>query len=284
VKKTVGSEITRFHYDYNGNLISETDGTGSPVRDYIYLNGEPAAMKLYGTGAGWYYFINDHLGTPQKVTDASGAVVWEAGYMPFGEARILIADIENNLRFPGQYYDKETGLHYNYHRYYDPETGRYLTPDPIGLEGGLNLYAYVDGNPVNWADPNGLMPSFDKNLDGIVDEDSDIADTCENFLPTTITPLITSKDLILMATPLLLGMPPIPPKGPFKGLNPDIKVKELLKGSGQIPALLRNKNLRGVDTQGLLSKTLREVKELLNKKQFKTFMKHFEGRDLRHGK
>jgi RHS repeat-associated protein len=83
-------------------------------------------------------------------------VVWEAGYTPFGKAGIFTADIENNLRFPGQYYDKETGLHYNYHRYYDPDTGRYLTPDPIGLKGGINLYAYVDGNPVNWIDPLGL--------------------------------------------------------------------------------------------------------------------------------
>jgi RHS repeat-associated protein len=90
------------------------------------------------------------------MTDASGTVVWEAGYMPFGEARVLVADIVNNLRFPGQYFDAETGFHYNRHRYYDPDTGRYLTPDPIGLEGGLNLYVYVDGNPVNWVDPEGL--------------------------------------------------------------------------------------------------------------------------------
>ena len=157
VKKTAGSEITLYHYDYSGNLICETDGTGSPIRDYVYLNGEPAAMKVYGDTDAWYFFLCDHLGTPQKVVNASGAVVWEAGYMPFGEARILIADIENNLRFPGQYYDSETGLHYNWHRYYDPDTGRYLTPDPIGLEGGLNLYAYVNGNPVNWADPEGLI-------------------------------------------------------------------------------------------------------------------------------
>ena len=64
--------------------------------------------------------------------------------------------MQNNLRFPGQYYNAETGLHYNWNRYYDPETGRYLSPDPIGLDGGLNLYAYVENDPVNWSDPEGL--------------------------------------------------------------------------------------------------------------------------------
>jgi RHS repeat-associated protein len=126
----------------------------------MYLNGEPVAMKFYGTGAGWYYYLNDHLGTPQKIVNASGITVWEAGYTPFGQAGIFTADIENSLRFPGQYYDKETGLHYNYHRCYDPDTGRYLTPDPIGLAGGINLYAYVNGNPVNMVDPEGLAADF----------------------------------------------------------------------------------------------------------------------------
>ena len=105
---------------------------------------------------GAYYYINDYLGAPQIITDDSGSVVWQAEYLPFGNVNILTAEIENNLRFPGQYYDDETGLHYNWNRYYSPETGRYISSDPIGLDGGMNLYAYVGGNPVNFVDPPGL--------------------------------------------------------------------------------------------------------------------------------
>ncbi|GBC62857.1 hypothetical protein DENIS_3841 [Desulfonema ishimotonii] len=162
MRKIAGGETVCFIYDVNSLLIGETDGDGNPLRDYVYLNGQPAAMKVYGEGAGWYYFLNDHLGTPQKLVDASGNVVWEAGYLPFGDVQIGRADVENNLRFPGQYYDAETGLHYNWHRYYDPGSGRYITGDPIGLEGGMNVYAYVNGNPVNWADPDGLARKGNK--------------------------------------------------------------------------------------------------------------------------
>jgi RHS repeat-associated protein len=82
-------------------------------------------------------------------------MVWKAVYTPFGEAVASIQTVENPFRFPGQYYDPETGLHYNYFRYYNPQTGRYMTPDPIGLEGGINLYLYLN-DPINWADPLGL--------------------------------------------------------------------------------------------------------------------------------
>ncbi len=90
------------------------------------------------------------------MTDNTGTIVWRAHYTSFGEADIEVETIENNFRFPGQYYDTETGLHYNYFRYYVPNTGRYITPDPIGLYGGINLYAYAGNNPVNWIDPWGL--------------------------------------------------------------------------------------------------------------------------------
>ena len=78
-----------------------------------------------------YYYLNDHLGTPQLMTDENNVIVWEAKYRPFGEADVHpYSSVENNIRLPGQYADAETGLHYNYHRYYDPMTGRYLRPDP----------------------------------------------------------------------------------------------------------------------------------------------------------
>ncbi|MFZ5392094.1 MAG: RHS repeat domain-containing protein, partial [Patescibacteria group bacterium] len=90
---------------------------------------DPLFMKV---GSEYYFYQNDHLGTPQKMTTISGAVVWSAKYSSFGKAEIDPAStVTNNLRFPGQYYDQETTLHYNHHRYYDSSFGRYMTTDPI---------------------------------------------------------------------------------------------------------------------------------------------------------
>ncbi|WP_436914706.1 RHS repeat-associated core domain-containing protein, partial [Escherichia coli] len=71
--------------------------------------------------------------------------------------------VEQNLRYQGQYLDRETGLHYNLHRYYDPDVGRFMVTDPIGLLGGLNLYSYVP-NPLSWIDPLGLSPVSPKTI------------------------------------------------------------------------------------------------------------------------
>jgi RHS repeat-associated protein len=107
-------------------------------------------------GGRYYWYINDRLGTPQKLIAQNGEIVWSARYDAFGRALVDIATVENNLRFPGQYFDTETGLHYNWHRYYDPEIGRYLTPDPIGLDGGINLFLYAEADPISLIDPYGL--------------------------------------------------------------------------------------------------------------------------------
>jgi len=107
------------------------------------------------------FYQCDHLGTPQELTDCDGKVAWSAQYKAWGQAKEAIAraaqevGMRNPIRFQGQYHDDETGLHYNRYRYYDPDTGRYLIKDPIGLLGGEYLYEYAP-NPSGWIDPLGL--------------------------------------------------------------------------------------------------------------------------------
>jgi RHS repeat-associated protein len=159
VIKTVGGETTHYLYNPAGQLLAELDDNQEAIREYIYLNGQPLAMvgrAPMGAGSVLYYMHNDHLGTPQVMTDTAGTVVWHGQYRPFGQVDEVVNTVENPLRFPGQYFDAETGLHYNYFRTYDPSTGRYLESDPIGLDGGLNTYLYVNANPLRFTDPRGL--------------------------------------------------------------------------------------------------------------------------------
>ncbi|MDG5493411.1 RHS repeat-associated core domain-containing protein [Niveispirillum sp. BGYR6] len=103
-----------------------------------------------------YHYHLDHLGTPQELTNDNGELVWQAEYRAWGAlAKLHVAEVENPLRFQGQYHDAETGLHYNRHRYYAPNEGCFTTQDPIRLAGGSNLAAYAP-NPVEWVDPLGL--------------------------------------------------------------------------------------------------------------------------------
>ncbi len=131
--------------------------------------------------AATYFFHTDHLGTPQVLSDKDQNVVWQGEYSPFGGVTETVGAVEQNLRFPGQYFDVETKLHYNYFREYDSETGRYLTPDPLGVAGLIdalgddftghgvdldftgqdtNLYAYVRNNPLLYSDPEGALIQF----------------------------------------------------------------------------------------------------------------------------
>src|SRR5471032_279502 len=106
-----------------------------------------------------FYYQLDHLGTPQELTDYGGEIVWSARYNAYGKITDLThgasEQLDQPLRFQGQYFDAGSGLHYNRHRYYEPGVGRYLTPDPVKLAGGLNPYRYVP-NPTGWVDPLGL--------------------------------------------------------------------------------------------------------------------------------
>lgn len=168
VKKTVKGHTTYYAFDQEGNLIGEF-GAGSS--DYVYLGKIPLA-KFDGEGV--HYIHSDHVGTPIKMTDTDKQPVWEINAMPFGETATITGAGTNNLRFPGQYYDEETGLNYNYYRSYLPATGRYLQSDPvwdvfnlkedarlrrIGMVKRLldfNLYTYARNNVVNATDRLGL--------------------------------------------------------------------------------------------------------------------------------
>ena len=159
-RKTVGTDTTVYHYDLAGNLLMETDAAGIPRRAYVWLNGRPLAQL---DPNGIVYLHTDQLDTPRLATNSAGTKVWTwegeafgdtaASEDPDGDGTLTTV----NLRFPGQYYDAETGLHYNWNRYYDPKLGRYITSDPIGIEGGLNTYSYVYNNPLRGIDPTGLM-------------------------------------------------------------------------------------------------------------------------------
>jgi RHS repeat-associated protein len=136
-------------------LVAEVDAAGSVVKSYGYRPGLTWTTFIK-VGGQYYFYQNDHLGTPQKLTAVNGAVVWLAKYFSFGEADVdFSSSVTNNLRYAGQYFDEEFGLHYNLRRYYYPKTGRYLTSNHIGLAGGINLYPYVLNNPMKYVDPKG---------------------------------------------------------------------------------------------------------------------------------
>ncbi|WP_454191159.1 RHS repeat-associated core domain-containing protein [Pseudomonas canadensis] len=157
ISKTVDGITTEFFWQ-GDKLIAEHHAERH--RSYLY---EPDSFRPLALLEGFspketkpYHYQLDHLGTPQELTDTKGEIVWSAHYRAYGEiTRLDIGKVDNPLRFQGQYFDLESGLHYNRHRYYNPDIGRYLTPDPVKLAGGINAYQYVP-NPTGWIDPSGL--------------------------------------------------------------------------------------------------------------------------------
>lgn len=152
---------TIYIHDLYDHLIGEFNGAGSPLRTYVWRDDIPVAI-IDHPGDRVLYLETDHLNTPIAARNQAGTVVWKWESDAFG-ATLPNGDPDGdgmattiNLRFPGQYFDKETGLHYNFRRYYDPKSGRYISADPIGIAGGPNMFGYVGGNPVGNTDFSGL--------------------------------------------------------------------------------------------------------------------------------
>lgn len=185
-----------FAYDEAGQLLGEYDVKGNPIQETLWFGGMPVAV----TRNNQTYFIHaDHLGTPRAIIDNTNTVVWRWDSDPFGTTPPTEDPDGNgvafkyNPRFPGQYFDQETGLHYNYFRTYDPKTGRYFETDPIGLSGGLNLFSYASGSPVSAADPFGLVALGAQN------------DVAINFLEE-VTPISSIKEAAAVGGMEGLGM------------------------------------------------------------------------------
>lgn len=167
VRKTVtvsGTPTTTlFAYDEGGRLIGEYDASGVAQAEYLYLDNIPVGVVKSGV---LYYIEADHLGTPRQVVDPdTDTVVWKWDFLqntfgnsapdedPDGDSVRFVL----GMRFPGQHFDSETALSYNYFRDYEPGTGRYVESDPMGLRGGINTYSYAKAEPLRYGDPRGLL-------------------------------------------------------------------------------------------------------------------------------
>jgi RHS repeat-associated protein len=156
------TETFIYHHDLNGRLVAETNPAAVPIKDYLWSSGYTAVAQIdHSLGLDEVAYLHvDHLMTARLATDTSENVGWRWEGLAFGGTGAqTLGGVDVALRFPGQYFDTESGEHYNYFRYYDPSTGRYKRSDPIGLIGDTNTYWYASAAPVKETDFRGLRPA-----------------------------------------------------------------------------------------------------------------------------
>ena len=158
VQKLVVADVSKTrHYVYaedDLSLIGEYGPAGEALTETVWLEGIPVLVM---TPTAVYHVVPGHLNEPRALLSSNGTVAWQWESDAFGVGQAS-GVLTYNLRFPGQQYDAETGLHYNNARYYDPTTGRYRSSDPLGILGGLGTYTYANGNPLSFVDPEGELP------------------------------------------------------------------------------------------------------------------------------
>jgi len=154
----INGEVEQKRFLWQGLRMLREETPGQSIL-YLYEPGSYVPLARVDQAEGEeqkvYYFHTDQIGTPLELTDSNGKMVWQATYRSWGAVEHLtVNEVKQNLRFQGQYFDDETGLHYNTFRFFDCEIGRFLSQDPIGLAGGINIYSYTI-NPVQEIDPLG---------------------------------------------------------------------------------------------------------------------------------
>ncbi|MCF9047114.1 phospholipase effector Tle1 domain-containing protein [Acinetobacter nectaris] len=178
VYESVKDGLCTYYYYHANQLAAELNQSGNITKQYIYTGQRLLAVMdyihptvpanterlnvferlIHSDEVNVLYAVNDYMGRPRLLTNDQGQVVWKDKSPDlFGTADIESQNVQLNLRFIGQYFDEETGLYYNGYRYYDPTTGRYISPDPLGLKGGENQYGYVNQQPNQFFDPQGLL-------------------------------------------------------------------------------------------------------------------------------